>query len=162
VPKAAPPKKQTYEELFPVLGTAAATVAAPAPIAVPASATAPKPQWGGKASFADVMKKRVAIETAEAELMAREEREREELEAQLAYDRRIQHSLHKHRIGNTVVYGDDEEGAAEYAPHSNDLDVDGYGELRRELHAPEKREPISESESEEDDAGKPGHDDDYY
>lgn len=137
-PAPAPKPKQTFEEMFPALGT-------PAP--KPATAVA-----APKTSFADLMRRHAekdAHDTAEAErraALAREAYEKEEKE------RALLRRLHRARTGGGAYTSnkysadaeEDDEGYGE-----EDLEHDGYGSVRAEARpAPSYSHMIPDEEPE--------------
>ena len=122
VPVPPPAPKQTFEEMFPALGSPATK--APAPAATVGGASTPK------ASFADLMRRHAekdAHDTAEAErrtALAREAREKEEKE------RALLRRLHRARTAgayNAGKYATDTSGYDDEEDYGDDLDHDGYG-----------------------------------
>jgi hypothetical protein len=145
--KPPPPKPQTYDELFPVLGAPAAAKAAPAVVAAPAP--------GAKPSFADIMRARAAAEeeeTARAELA---ERERNELQYRDRLERDRLRRLHAARYAHSSThYAEEEEesDAVEYGGE-RDLDYDGYGTQKSAFTAIATEEKAVESASDEEETG---------
>jgi hypothetical protein len=144
-------KKQTFEEMFPALGgPAKAAAAAPAPT-----------KSSGKPTLAEIMRKRVAEEEAEALRKAAIERERELAARAEASERARLRGLRAGRNTNFISYtGDDDEETEDFIPVEGDLDYDAYGAKRKELTGPERPEEPSESSS-EDDVEEDAEDDRY-
>lgn len=137
--KPPPPKVETYEEMFPTLGSApppkgkATAVALPTATKVvlaqkpaPAPPTVASGAADKKPSLAEILRKKQAEEEA-AEAEAEKERARKAAEAEkYEIDR---HMIVGHRYRgptNVTFYDDEEEEMAHYGQH-DDLDYDSYG-----------------------------------
>ena len=157
--KSLPPKPQTFEEMFPVLGAPAAPARSGSAVA-PGSAPV-------KRSFADLMRNHIAAEEAEAARVAAEEAEETKRRYQEEIDRAHIRRLHVGRhvtgrgVGAEFVEGHDAEEEVEYG--GRDLDHDAYGAARAGVdahHAPSAAE-ASESD-EEAEAEEGAYTDDLY
>jgi hypothetical protein len=156
-----PPKKQTYEEMFPTLGGAAAkpvaAVSAPAlaPAPAPASATA------GRPTLAQLMRARLAEEEAEAARQAFQEEERHKRMYVEQLERTRLRRLHAARYASAAYTGADyeDDGEEETAPHgSNDLDYNVYGEYHSAYVALPPEETRDESGHDDHEEERDGED----
>jgi hypothetical protein len=137
------PKKQSFEEMFPALGGPSK---AKAPATVTTAAKAP-----GKQTLAEIMRKRVAEEEADAARKAAIERERELAARAEASERARLRGLRAGRNTNFISYADDDDEETEdFVPVGGDLDYDAYGVKRKELTGPERPEESSDSSSEDE------------
>jgi hypothetical protein len=115
-----PPKKQTYEEMFPVLAGTAAAPKVPAP--------------ENKPSLASLLRKKNEEEEAAAADEERMRLRQQEEAARAGADRHMVIGS-RYRGTTTVKFHDYEDEEEERYDHADDLDVDSYG-LSRAAPAP--------------------------
>lgn len=141
-----PPKPQTYEEMFPTLGTPAAAPKA-------AAATTPAP---AKRSYAELMRERVAAEEAEAAHEAAERRKEEERRRAEMLDRQQIRRIYANRIVYTHTAHSGDADEEEYVPEADvdysthDLDHDIYGASKTAFSTVSPPHAHYEVEEEED------------
>jgi hypothetical protein len=153
-----PPKKQTYEEMFPTLGGAVAKPVAAAPAA---PAPAPASAAAGRPTLAQMMRTRLAEEEAEAARQAFQEEERHKRMYVEQLERTRLRRLHAARYASAAYNGADyeDDGEEESAPHgSNDLDFNVYGEYRSAYVALPPEETHEESGHDDHEEERDGED----